>query len=213
MLKIEIFEQRELSKFLLILNENVYVEFLCCGVIYERFVYKRSAFESNIASKFSAKIILAKFFNFFKFSSKSKCGHCDGHLKGAKISRILVPNFQNSAYATLGRERELFRLKNELEKLKDYLKALDRQEKEERKDFVNIYGPLKEIDFRKFLRRRLAGKNTESPCSSVSSISGRTDGPTTDSIFFFEKPDIIRTDDRITTVRIQTDRHWTIRKF
>ena len=143
MLKIEIFEQRELSKFLLILNENVYVEFLCCGVIYERFVYKRSAFESNIASKFSAKIILAKIFNFFKFSSKSKCDYCYGHLKGAKISRILVPNYQNSAYATLGRERELFRLKNELEKLKDYLKALDRQEKEERKDFVNIYGPLK----------------------------------------------------------------------
>ena len=145
MLKIEIFEQRELSKFLLILNENVYVEFLCCGVIYERFVYKRSAFESNIGSKFSAKMILAKLYNFFKISSKSKCDHCYGHLKGAKISRILVPNYQNSAYATLGRERELFRLKDELEKQKDFLKALDRQEKQERKDFADIYGPLKGI--------------------------------------------------------------------
>ena len=144
MLKIEIFEQRELSKFLLILNENVYVEFLCCGVIYERFVYKRSAYQSNaIGSKFSAKKMLAKFLNFFKLSSKSKCDCCYGHLKGAKVSRILIPNYQNSAYATLGKERELFRLKDELEKLKDFLKTLDRQEKQERKDFVNIYGPLK----------------------------------------------------------------------
>ena len=148
MLKIEIFEQRELSKFLLILNENVYVEFLCCGVIYERFVYKRSAFESNtgsigLGSKFSAKLILAKFIDFFKFSSNSKCDNCCGDLKGAKVSRILVPNYQNTAYATLGQEKELFRLKDELEKLKEFLKALDRQEKEERKDFVSIFGPLK----------------------------------------------------------------------
>ena len=152
MLKIEIFEQRELSKFLLILNENVYVEFLCCGVIYERFVYKRSAFQSNtgintgstgLVSKFSAKLIFEKFLNFFKFSSNSKCDHCCGDLKGAKVSRILVPNYQNSAYATLGQERELFRLKDELEKLKEFLKALDRQEKEERNDFVTIFGPLK----------------------------------------------------------------------
>ena len=148
MLKIEIFEQRELSKFLLILNENVYVEFLCCGVIYERFVYKRSAVESNtvstgIGSKFSVKLILAKIKDFFKFSSTSKCDHCCEDLKSAKVSRILVPNYQNSAYATLGQERELFRLKDELEKLKEFLKALDRQEKEERKDFVSIFGPLK----------------------------------------------------------------------
>merc|ERR1711990_1394393 len=55
-----------------------------------------------------------------------------------------------------GSLRELFRLKDELEKQKDFLKALDRQEKQERKDFVDIYGPLKVFHFSDVQLRRNA---------------------------------------------------------
>ena len=61
-----------------------------------------------------------------------------------------------------------------------------------------------------YLYQTSADKDSESPDSSVLSLSGRKDGQRTE--FFFENPDKIRTPDKNTTEKIRTDRHRT-KKF
>ena len=53
-----------------------------------------------------------------------------------------------------------------------------------------------------------ADKNSESPDSSVLSLSGRTDRQTADRVFL-RNPDKTRTADRIETDKIRIDRHLT----